>query len=244
MLIILGNAYQGVITSTLIQQEDEYTFKSFEDLLEKGYAVNIGSNHMFKFLLENNSLYRTAEAKGQVFEIEGITLLDAYENNTALVLPCETANFYMAKTNFIDYFYSINQKMFPQFVQLEASFANPFIRTWQKIVNRCFEAGLLDYWRKKWMSDIRSQKDLSEYSNGILSFEDISNALYRISFLYFLAIFVFLCEILYKKYIEPIRMKKNVHPSGEELTPRNNRLEVIFEEEEEQDDDDELEEVM
>lgn len=64
MLFILGNAYQGIITSFMIEPEQVGALKTFDELLKSDHRILVGAHE--NLILKDYSGYQHALTRGKI----------------------------------------------------------------------------------------------------------------------------------------------------------------------------------
>lgn len=228
MIFILGNAYQGLITSFMIAQPDLSRLTSFDEVLESGYKVLVADN--FHDRMMSYSLYKQAFRSNQVIVSNmNSTFLrlnyhDFYVKNWAVVLECELAN-HLHSSGLTPDFYLINENFMPHYIQLQFIYLSKFLARWQLIMDWSFEAGLTQAWQK-FTSILKLAKviepNFDEKPEDILELANILPIFYALIIGCAFGGLVLACEIFNHEFLQPYllrrkelndkRRKNKVHP--------------------------------
>jgi hypothetical protein len=196
MLLILGNAYQGVITSFMIEPDHTDLLKSFDELLQSKHTIFVGPQR--DKILQDYPAYRVASAKGKIFvpgeNFQKVNLTEMFENNTAQLVNCELA-YHSIENGFDSMFYVINEELFPSYVYFPVVALNIYLKRWQLIMDWCFEAGLHEAW-KKFEKNETSLMEVKENLSQVLKFGDIFVIFYALLLGLALGFVSLLCEII------------------------------------------------
>lgn len=218
-LIFLGSVFQGVVTSVMIEQPKQPKFASFEELIESGQKIYVGSH--LNILMRDDSRYQQGILSGQI--IVGIddskTYDQLYEENAALATTCEGAK--MIGNLIKNKFYVINKEYFPSFIELDASYANPFLKQWQNLLDRSFEAGLVNVWSQLWRNYFKTKKNIKEEPLTILTLKDLSLLFIILFISYILGGLILLCEIFHHDFFVPYLLRRRLNG---EITPHGSKL--------------------
>lgn len=209
MLFILGNAYQGLITSFMIAQPEPSKLNSFDELLSSDSKIIV--SQYFHSLMKNEEKYQKANFDGKIIRsTKTLAFQDFAKLNQAIVMDCEVAQYVISK-GFAPNLYIINDKVMPYYEQLQASYLNKFLKRWQLVMDWCFEAGLPQAWEKM----DNQEKIFKESDDGledILKLQDIDVAFYALLIGCVIGFVVLLWEIFFHDCIQPFlkrRKEKN-----------------------------------
>lgn len=226
MLFILGNAYQGLITSFMTVQREPYKMKSFDEVLQSDYKILVGNN--FHKRMKSNYLYNIANTQNRV-KIDDDDLSQNDRNNLryethAQVYPCEIANFFTSSGAVLG-FYVINENFMPYFVQLQMAYLSKFLKQWQLIMDWSFEGGLTQAW-DKFMAPIKTFQQ-QELRDDILRLGDISVIFYVLIFGCIFGFISLFCEIFWHDCFEPyLRRRKEMKKIKFERKLRRRKMRV------------------
>jgi hypothetical protein len=127
MLIVLGNAYQGLITSFMIAEPVPSRMKSFDIVLESDLKLLVGQG--FHLRMNSSVLYSKAFEQGRVIIDKGIETFNFSKPNIekcAVVVSCDQANF-LDLHGLAPNFYVLSEKIFPYYVQLQAVYLSKIL---------------------------------------------------------------------------------------------------------------------
>lgn len=211
MMLILSNVYSGLLTSLLIQPPKLQLMKTFDEVLDSN--LKIYSGEYFNHLMQDDLKYQAANDRGQIY-LGGRADENLYDD--VIVARCDNAMAIMSEDDNSKHYYIVNEKSFPYYVQLDARYVNPFIRQWQTLMDRCFEAGLTKVWKRQ-TKDF--EKLASNGSHDYLVLSDIYIVLGLLFIGYGLGLFVLLLEIFYHDFIAPMLMRRKLLSAEESQNP-------------------------
>lgn len=206
MLLVLGQGYQGVVTSFMTDKYHYNKLKTFSELMQSNYKLLVGGH--FENLLSDNEEYKLAEAAGKVVKSLENTDIDNYEElagqNLVLFMTCDHAEYYMSDASVTKYYYMLEEKLFSYYTELDAGIRNPFIRRIQDIMNRCFEAGLQQIWKVF----LNITKSVHSYDDDfeVLGLEEIYPIFIFLLIGHSLALIAFLFEIFYHDFVSKLSL--------------------------------------
>jgi hypothetical protein len=206
---ILGNAFQGLITSFMIEKIEAPRLSSVDELLESDYKLLVG-NH-FEMLMQGNLMYQRAVLDGRVnnsgSEMVYLNFTQLHSENYAIMVFCEIAKYYIDKGDASN-FYVINENLFARYDQLQTIFLSKFLKRWQLLMDWSFEAGLHQAWEKM-ESDEKVLKEVDEEME-ILWLTDIAIVFYTLIIGCVIGGFALLCEIFYHNFLQPFLRRRKI----------------------------------
>lgn len=202
-MFVLSNLYESTITSFMIEPVTQDKLKSVKDLLASDYKLMTSS--AFEFKVKNNEKFQLVKSKtnSSGYLMRSRDEANLIQMDYAFVKICETAENILTKrlSNgklLTDYYYLLPEKLTWQYVELEASYLNPFLERFQYYMDLCFQAGLPQSWKiYTFQNYAYKTKTKSEVLKNYLELEDLA-AIFAI-YLIFCAVSIatFLCEIFY-----------------------------------------------
>ena len=163
-VFLLSNLYEGAITSFMIEPAHDNRIKSVDDLLNTNYKFI--SNPIFEYTIKNSSLIQRMSSRlnssGLVMGAEGGKYV--IEQRYVFIRTCDEVklglNYKLSNGQFVkNYYYQLPEELSWQYIQLEASYLNPFVERLQYYLDLCFQAGLPQMWR------VMASQDYSEFIN-------------------------------------------------------------------------------
>ncbi|CAG9811584.1 unnamed protein product [Chironomus riparius] len=201
MIFVLSNAYEGVITSFMIQPMHENRLETMEQVLASKYKIM--TDDAFKYVIRNYEEFQTRELEERVFhnKSEQVTLIS--QLNHVIIRECGSAELSLfshlqnGRTT-AEYFYMIPESIAPKFVFLEASYSNPFIERMQYYMDLCFQAGLIQIWNVFVKQDRhKASQDAAFNEVEYLKLKDLSQVFGILFIGYGLSCIVLLIEIFF-----------------------------------------------
>lgn len=201
MIFVLSNSYEGVISSFMIKPIHEQRLETVEDLLTSKY--NILTDEIFANSIDDHNEYDAIKSR---MNTSGAKVNNRFEEvllsqRFVFVKSCEAAKYELklrlSNKHFIsDYYYLLPEKLTWFYIQLEASFSNPFLERFQYYMDLSFQAGLPQMWK------IVSEYDQLQKTQTVL-FDDVNflklDDLYQVFSIlvigYVLSSVMLLCEI-------------------------------------------------
>lgn len=236
-IFVLSNAYESVITSSMIEPArikridtiDELLASNFELMVAEGFAFSIKDVQEYKVLKMNVSATRL-ELKEYIQEI--------IRQHFVFILRCDDAeielSFRMANGRyFSDLYYILPERISTRFIMLEASFSNPFLHRLQYFMDLSFEAGLPHMWNVL-MNQVFSKRKFIDVDEDqvFLALKDIAPIFFILITGCIFSTFVFLFEIFYqscwrhvsvKDFSENVRKRVNKMAHKEKKVIRRHR---------------------
>ena len=151
-VFLLSNLYEGAITSFMIEPAHDNRLKTVDELLNSNYEFQ--SSPLFEYTLRNSSLIQRmstrlnssgllmgADDGMHVIEQSYVFIRTCHESKTALSHKLTNGRYVS------DYYYLLPEEFSWQYIQLEASYLNPFVERFQYFMDLCFQAGLPQMWK-------------------------------------------------------------------------------------------------
>jgi hypothetical protein len=216
MIFVLSSAYEGVITSFMIQPLHEDRMETVQDLLASDYEIL--TDEAFEFLVKDYGELSALKLRMNVF---GVTVLSRNEeliiqHQYVIIMDCESAELelmiqFSNGKKFSDYYYMLPERLFTQFVFLEASYLNPFLERIQYYMDLCFQAHLHHYWKLfinvYFYKKPKYAADEVEY----LKFEDLHQVFSILVVGYVLSVIVLLAEIFLHDCLKNLNLRYLAH---------------------------------
>lgn len=230
LAMFLGSLYQGELTAFMMESFEEEKLENFEELYESD--LNLLTSPYFLKVMQNFENYETIKDRinGSGKRLNDQNFQELAENNYALIMPCSLAENILKKFELNDIFYLLDDQIFKYFVQLEASFLNPYINRLQLIMDWCFEGGLHKAWNS-FMGTSVIKPELPEIRK-FLNLGDFNQIFIIFGILLFIATLVFVGEIFYHKfgenfYMNWIYLKDEFYIRRIQWRRRNQRARVV-----------------
>ncbi|CAG9811583.1 unnamed protein product [Chironomus riparius] len=218
-VFLLSTFYESAITSFMIEPGHENRLRTVDDLLASKYKIMVSK--AFEFIVENDKRFQSVKSRtnSSGFLISSNDESNLIQNDYIFVKICETAENLLTKrfTNgrlLSDYYYLLPEELIWQYVELEASYLNPFLERFQYYMDLCFQGGLQQMW-KVFASQNYAYKSIikSDEIKSYLEFEDLRAVFAVYSILCTVSIVVVLFEIFYDDFLRFIRMSKILNSS-------------------------------
>ncbi|KAL7014256.1 hypothetical protein ACKWTF_015828 [Chironomus riparius] len=152
MIFILSNAYEGGIISFMIQPMQKNRLKTVDDLIASDYEIL--TDEVFEFKVKEDDRFNALKSR---MEIVKKLDLDVYlkefmRQHYVFVKNCDLAE---VELQYLlpngqrsrNYYYFLPEKILWHYVQLEASYMNPYLERFHYYMDLCFQAGLPHAWR-------------------------------------------------------------------------------------------------
>ncbi|KAL7013021.1 hypothetical protein ACKWTF_015154 [Chironomus riparius] len=203
MVWILCNAYEGVITSFMIEPIRVHRLETFDDLVASNHAII--TDEVFAKAVKDSGIYKSLmprlNSSGSHLKHE--LAIELERQHYTVIISCEIAEVlidaYLSKSKRVsNFYYMLPQMIFPHLEELEASYLNPFIERFQYYMDLSFQAGLMHIW--KFMSpenrNLKSNLELVE-ETSYLEIKDLA-LVFRILIVgYVVSTVLFLLEIFF-----------------------------------------------
>ena len=151
-VFLLSNLYESAITSFMIEPAHDNHLKTVDDLLESDYKISSGS--LFEYTFRNSSLIQRMSSRLNSSGLVNGPEVDSQTTDRSYVFirTCDEAKVTLSLklTNGLhvsDYYYLLPEELSWQYIQLEASYLNPFVERFQYFMDLCFQAGLPQMWK-------------------------------------------------------------------------------------------------
>jgi hypothetical protein len=202
MLFILGNAYQGLITSFMIFGDKPVKFNSIDELFASDYKISATAIAYKYLILHVNLLNRIQKITNTRFGQANLT--DLYTDQTAVIISCDVVKSVKRFDDVADNFYIMDQKIFPYYAQLHVGHMSKFLKKWQLLMDWSFEAGLPKIW-EIFLRELRTvQKSTPDDENppDWLELDDIDVAFYALLVGILMGALALVCEIFWHDCVD------------------------------------------
>jgi hypothetical protein len=220
MIFVLSNAYEGVITSFMIQPLHEIRMKTVQDLLTSDYEIL--TDEAFIYTVRD---YNEFQAIGHRLTTQkGMSANDLNDliinKRKVIIKECLSAEYelHMQQVNdrnndrlFSDYYYMLPESIASKYLFLEASFANPFIERLQYYMDLCFQAGLQHFWKVFINLDFYKEPKYVVEEVEYLKLEDLYQVFSILAVGYALATLVLLVEIFLHDCLKSLNLRYLAH---------------------------------
>lgn len=215
-VFLLSNLYEGAITSFMIEPAKETRLKTVADLLNSNYEFQSGQ--LFEDSLRNSSLVRAMSsrlnASGlQMGAEDGRYIID---QQYVFIRTCDYAKVTLSEKitdgrHVSDYYFLLPEELSWQFVQLEASFSNPFVERFQYFMDLSFQAGLPHMW-KVFVSQDRQEffNVYAQDERDYLELQDLGSVFGVLLIGLLLSALVLLIEIFYYDCVKSLDLRGKV----------------------------------
>lgn len=208
MIFVLNSAYDGVITSFMIQPFHESRLETFEELLNSDYEII--TSEAFAFIIKQSKDYDSIKSRlsesGRKFDAEFYREIERQEK--VFIMDCKYGMEYILnkpmpnRRTVADYYYRLPTIIMPYYVRLEASYLNPFIDKFQYYMDLVFQAGLLHIWKIYALKDGHIKPHLHDLDDTIyIKLEDLYQVFCILLIGCILSCKLFLMEILFQKFL-------------------------------------------
>ncbi|CAG9811093.1 unnamed protein product [Chironomus riparius] len=151
MIWVISNAYEGVITSFMIQPIQEHRLHTFDDIIASDYEII--TDESFIYSINETSAFEKLKPRliETFYQNWGVLRTMMEKLQKVVILECDQIelimNLHFANgRNVSDYYYVLPKKLSSYLVRLEASYFNPFIERLQYYMDLSFQAGLMHMW--------------------------------------------------------------------------------------------------
>ncbi|CAG9811094.1 unnamed protein product [Chironomus riparius] len=212
MIFVLSSAYEGVITSFMIQPIQDNRLETLDDLVASDYEIFCPD--AFIYIIKNIGMYNQLKARLNTsrMEVSGQFEEEILRQKSVFVMECDRAELILGYEMdndqiLYDYYYILKHKLFPQFVRLEASYLNPFIERLQDYMDISFQAGLLHIWKVfMHLSDLDQFSHKPLISSNILKLENLIQVFSVLVIGYVLSAVVLLIEIFFYDTLKNLKL--------------------------------------
>lgn len=195
--------YEGLVTSVMSERFEEKRFTKIDEVFTSDLNFTIYVTETFgTYLLQK---YDYLENR-LVYDTKNTTAAEFAEDHSILVTSCEIAELAMNQNNDENpawrYYYVLDEKLQPYFQTMDVYKASPYLEKLQELMDRCFESGLTNAWRiahRMSIFGILGKMEPKENNAEPLKLEDVQQIFYILPIGWFLALLVFIGEILYQK---------------------------------------------
>ena len=204
MMFIIGNAYQSLIISLISESRYGATVKTFDELMQSNYSLKVDS--LFYSLLNLTDDFSINIEKLRLIDtlVNDINYQEEAENNTAIVLRCDMADYIMHANEYdshaIEYFYLLPDQIYTYYESFSLSRFSPYQEKLQYFSTLIFESGIRQHWKEfDKYDDIRLEMETNRINNEeyLINFDDLLGAFYLLGFGFICAILALLFEIFW-----------------------------------------------
>jgi signal transduction histidine kinase len=209
MVWILCNAYEGVITSFMIQPLQENRLETFEQLIASDYEII--ADQAFLYSINETAAYDKLKSRLMITKYEkwGALRVMMQKLQKVVILECDQTELIMSfhfenGDNVSDHYYQLPTKLSSYLIRLEASYFNPFIERLQHYMDLSFQAGLMHIWNV-----FMSHKHLEKNHNDeptYLKLEDLTQVFSILVIGYVLSTLVLLFEIFFHDTLKRLEL--------------------------------------
>lgn len=226
MIFVLSNAYEGVITSFMIQPIQENRLERFDQILAGKYEIM--TDEAFAWTVKDSKEFQAVKSRINTSAVQmhsryGYELI---RQKYVFIRNCYIAEHDInskitADMSVSDFYYLLPERIINYYVRLEASYFNPFIERLQYYMDLCYQAGLPHLW-KIYSSDGASKKSNQQSSPepDILHLADLLQVFYILFIGYSVAALFLLIEIFFQDVLKNLRLAY----LGKQLRSRVNKL--------------------
>jgi len=216
-VFLLSNLYETIITSYMIEPAHENRLKTVDDLLRSDHEI-LTDKH-FSYLVRDDERYQAIKSRISLLHImnEDDIKQEIIRKHYIFVRLCDLAELDLTSSSkngrlMSDYYYMLPEKLTWKYVQLEASYMNPFLTRFQYYMDLSFQAGLPHMWKlmanqsddKKYNPQETTDNDQIRLNDLWLLFKILLIGL-TVSFL------CLLIEISYHDCIRHLNIRKIIH---------------------------------
>jgi hypothetical protein len=183
----------------MITPAHENRLNSFDDVLASDYDIMIDG--MFHLKIKDMNYYAAVKPRLTIVKrLSGDQYKQEFlRQHFVFIRTCENVDYDMNLVldngqSVTSLYYRLPEKMFQHYVQLEASFRNPFLERLQYFMDLCFQAGLHHIW-DVYSSKINVKSHEIEEEKQLLELEDFSQIFIIFAVGLMLATLVLLVEI-------------------------------------------------
>jgi hypothetical protein len=226
LIFVLSNAYEGAITSFMIQPPPEHRLETFDQILASDY--DIMTDGIFSDAVSDSKDFMAIKSRiNDSIRSLGMSYgTEIKRQHYVFIMQCDQAELELKRKfptgeKISDYYYLLPERIMKNFVRLEASYLNPFIERLQYYMNLCFQAGLPQIWK------IHTSKDVMNNPNQQSSIEEdlLNLESMKIVFAILLAglstsLLILLCEIFYQNCLRNL----NIGDYGRQLRNKINQM--------------------
>ncbi|CAH1708941.1 unnamed protein product [Chironomus riparius] len=212
MIFVLSNAYQGVITSFMIDPIRDETLKTFDEVLATKYKFLM--NQLFAALINDTEEFKIDSSR-KIVRFNNAT--DTFssrilERKYVIITKCDHAEFYISNKlldgiMLLDYYYLLPTRLLSSFVRLEASHFNPFLQMFQNTMDLCFEAGLPYIWKVfEFQNVVSYYKSTFNDEPVYLELKDLTQVFSILVIGYVFSTLTLLAENLFHRHLKRIKL--------------------------------------
>ncbi|CAG9811085.1 unnamed protein product [Chironomus riparius] len=213
MVWILCNAYEGVISSFMIQPIHEQRLQTFDDLVASDHVFM--SDNTFASLISGSDSFKLLNSRldTSVLEKSMHLSLELVRQHWVFFITCDQAEIILDKKlmqinqTVSELYYLLPEKFLPFLIDLEASYLNPFLERFQYYMDISFQAGLPYIW-KVFYSKINPYKKIYSFTDEFeyLKLEDFTQVFTILISGYVLSFGLILIEIFFHDILKKLEL--------------------------------------
>lgn len=232
MIWVLSIAYEGVITSFMIQPIYDNRLKTFNDLVNSDFKIITSSGVVEKMKLSEAykvlmpRLNTSGPQLGDHFRVE------LQRARRVFIMNCDEMEILMPYTiprttiKVSQLYYILPQKFYPAFIKLAASYLNPYLEKLQYYMDFSFQAGLPYIWDVYASFESPFKKTFIDYSDSLsyLKLEDLIQVFSILIVGYALSAFIIIVEIFVHDVLQNLEFAKIVQKLRNRVYQEHNRV--------------------
>ncbi|KAL7014263.1 hypothetical protein ACKWTF_015835 [Chironomus riparius] len=212
-MFLLNNLYESEVTSLLIEPGDYNRLKTIEDLIASKYEII------------NDAVFADYAISAKDFErllprlnIRSVDLPKNFNEEVisqryVYMFRCDSVDLLLRSRlpngrSFTDYYYKLQELLFWNYVELDASYLNPLIDSFQYYMDLSFQAGLPHMWKVFERKTISQLKIKAKDKKIFLELIDFRAVFVIFFILCGLSVIVLLAEIFYYDCFRNVKLRK------------------------------------
>jgi hypothetical protein len=233
MIFVLSNAYEGVITSFMIQPMQENRLKTVDDLVASDYEIL--ADEVFNFIIKDDQRLNSLKSRLTIRKKldSNIFLKEISTKRYVFIKKCDIAEYeitMLAATGH-ECCYLLPDKITTSYVKLESSYLNAFLERMQYYMDFCFQAGLQHIWKIVANQDFYKRlKVIHSDEIEYLKLKDLGQVFLVLGIGCGLSSFAFLIEIAFHDCLRNLKLrylghklKNRVHQMAYKSIPKDPR---------------------
>jgi hypothetical protein len=222
MVLILGNAFQGLMISVLTDPRIGHQIKNVQELFDSDIMLycdvayySILQNNNPKYLHKCIPLEHWLDTEDYLLQFR-VRMTTEEDQNHAMIVLCSTIDqLLLTKLDHgkaSDHYYLLPEKLYTFYENILTSRRSPFVDRLNELSLKIFESGIKQFYSRMLGKLEHSDGTLAKLNDNVLGFKEITGA-FRVYFVGLAVAFVaFICEILWrflKRKIEEYLQKKS-----------------------------------
>jgi len=207
MIFVLSNAYEGVITSFMIQPPQEQRLERFDQILASKYEIM--TDGVFSEAVKDSKQFMAVKSRinDSIIRLGRKYGPEIQRQHYVFIMKCDQAEFELKRKfptgeKISDYYYLLSERIMKNFVRLEASYLNPFIERLQYYMDLSFQAGLPQIWKTFASRDVmNNHNQQSTAEQDFLNLESIKIVFGILLVGFAVSTFVLLIEIFFHHFL-------------------------------------------